>query len=153
MSGIALSASSSDRDEGAGSGLVRVGGRGGLLGGSLGDLGLGGGGLGNLGLDRGGLSGRGLSGGSLGSRSGLGSVATEELALPLGEGLVSGDDVLVGAATGASPSLSPTSPSRTSVTRRSRSVSRASGVTCPPLASVTVLPRSSVRAIVSVSMS
>ena len=113
MSGIALSASSSDRDEGAGSGLVRVGGRVGLVGGSLGNLGLVGGSLGNLGLGGGslgnlGLSGGslgnlsldrgGLSGGSLGSRSGLGSVATEELALPLGEGLVSGDDVLGSAA-------------------------------------------------------
>src|SRR5689334_7321937 len=44
-------------------------------------------------------------------------------------------------------------PSRTTVTRRSFSVSAASGVMWPPLASVTVSPRSSTRASLSVIIS
>ena len=56
-------------------------------------------------------------------------------------------------ADGASPDSSPEAPSRSSTTRRSRRVSSASGVTCPPFASVTVAPRSMVRASISVSMS
>src|SRR5262245_49837682 len=43
-----------------------------------------------------------------------------------------------------------TEPAGTTVTRRSRSVSAASGVTCPPFASSTVAPRSIVRASASV---
>src|SRR6185436_2971231 len=44
-------------------------------------------------------------------------------------------------------------PSRTTVTRRSLRVSAASGVTWPPLASITVSPRSSTRASLSVIIS
>src|ERR1043166_890250 len=44
-------------------------------------------------------------------------------------------------------------PSRTTVTRRSFSVSAASGVICPPLASITVSPRSKTRASLSVIIS
>ena len=51
------------------------------------------------------------------------------------------------------PRPSATCPSRSTVIRRSFSVSAASGVMCPPLASITVSPRSSTRASVSVIMS
>src|SRR6266542_2729790 len=46
-----------------------------------------------------------------------------------------------------------TEPAGTTVTRRSRSVSCARGVTCPPLASSTVAPISICRASISVMMS
>ena len=46
-----------------------------------------------------------------------------------------------------------TEPAGTTVTRRSRSVSCASGVTCPPFDSSTVAPRSICRASASVMMS